>query len=66
MGAGEEVDGVLYLGSKLVPNLDGKDNVSGAKGTSESILECLDSLFGSMDMILLGLTCQKQFNLEVY
>jgi hypothetical protein len=51
-GAPEEVDGVLHLGGKLVPKLDGKVHTGGAKGTNESILESLDGLFGSVDAVI--------------
>ncbi len=52
LGASEEVDGVLHLGDKLVPKLDGKVHIGGAEGADESILESLDGLFGSVDAVV--------------
>ncbi len=51
-GASEEVGGVLHLGGKLVPKLDGKVHIGGAEGTDELILESLDGLFGSLDTVI--------------
>jgi hypothetical protein len=51
-GALEEVDGVLHLGGKLVPKLDGKVHIGGAEGANELILESLDGSFGSIDAVI--------------
>ncbi len=42
LGVPEEVDEVLHLGGNLVPKLDGKVHIGGAKGADELILESLD------------------------
>ncbi len=51
-GASEEVDGVLHLGGKLVPKLDGKVHIGGAESTNESILESLDGLFCTIGAVI--------------
>ncbi len=38
----------------LVPKLDWKVHVCGAKGANESIFECLDSLFSGVDAVIAG------------
>ncbi len=40
------------MGGKLVQKLDGKVHIGGAKGANESILECLDGSFGSIDVVI--------------
>ncbi len=56
LGASKEVNGVLHLRlrCKLVPKLDGKVHVGGAKGTDESIFKCLDSSISSIDAVIAG------------
>ncbi len=44
----------MHLRFKLVPNLDGKVHVSGAKGANESIFKCLDSSFSGVDAVIAG------------
>ncbi len=53
-GAWKEVNGVLHLRCKLVPKLDGKVHIGGAKGADESIFKCLDSSFSGIDMVIAG------------
>jgi hypothetical protein len=45
----------LHLRCNLVPKLDGKVHVGGAKGANESIFECLDSSFSGVDVVIAGL-----------
>ncbi len=54
MGASKEVNGVLHLRCKLVPKLDGKVYVGGAKGANESTFKCLDSPFSGIDVVIAG------------
>ncbi len=53
-GALKEVNGVLHLRCKLVPKLDGKVHIGGAKGANESIFKCLDSSFSGVDAVIAG------------
>jgi hypothetical protein len=48
----KEVNGVLHLRCKLVPQLDGKVHIGGAKGSNESIFECLDCPFSGVNMVI--------------
>ena len=57
----EEIDGVLDLQSKFIPQLDGKIAVGHAKRADESIFECLNCPFSSVDVMIMGLN-----ELEVY
>ncbi len=45
MQAPEEVDAVLYLRGKIVPQLNGEFAICGAEGANESVFEGLDSSF---------------------
>ncbi len=44
----------MHLRCKLVPKLDGKVHLGGAKGVSESIFKCLDSPFSGVDAVIAG------------
>jgi hypothetical protein len=44
----------LHLRCKLVPKLDEKVHVGGAKGAYESFFKCLDSPFCSIDAVIAG------------
>ncbi len=53
-GASKEINGVLHLRCKLVPKLDEKVHVGGAKGANESIFKCLDNSFSGVDTMIAG------------
>jgi hypothetical protein len=51
----EEIDGVLDLRSKFIPQLDGKIAVGHAKRADESIFECLNCPLSGVDAMIMGL-----------
>ncbi len=63
----QEVDGILNLGCKFIPQLDGEVYICGAKGANELVLECLDGAFCHVDAVVVWLDELKAhiFRLEV-
>jgi hypothetical protein len=51
----EQVDGILNLRGKFVPKLDREVGVGRAKRADEAILEGLDGLFGSVNVMIVWL-----------
>ena len=51
-GMAKEIDAILYLGCKFVPQLDGELTISCTKGTNESILVGLFSVLGCADSVV--------------
>ncbi len=51
----EEIDGVLDLRSKFIPQLDGKIAIGRAKRTDELIFECLHCPLSGVDTMIMGL-----------
>ena len=52
MGAAKEVDAILHLGCKFIPELDGELAVSCSECANESIFECLYGLLCSVDPVV--------------
>jgi hypothetical protein len=51
----EEVDAILHLRGKFVPQLNRELAICGAKGTNESVFEGLDSLLCCVNLVVVGL-----------
>ncbi len=55
----QEVDGILNLGHKFIPQLDGEVYICGAKGANEPVLESLDGVFCRIDSVVVQLNKLK-------
>jgi hypothetical protein len=51
----EEIDGVLDLRSKFIPQLDGKIGIGRAERANESVFERLNCPFTSVGEMIMGL-----------
>jgi hypothetical protein len=60
----EEIDGVLDLRSKFIPQLDGKIGVGHAERAAESVFECLNCPFSGIDAMIMGLNKLEAYLLQ--